>query len=172
MDGNNDAPAPSPSRPVQNGSELPEQLALQGGQPVRRTPWPTYDKGAVFVRRSEEVREDGKVVKSESKLEEIGTIDEAGVFANKHDGKKFGFDENGNLPKDLVGFPDRGMTITVKADKWSKYRIQFIGKGGRILQESLGTPAEYVFRGGEGYVRGKILESNGRTAWTQPVIVK
>ena len=71
------------------------------------------DKGAVFVRRSEETRENGKLVTSETKLEEIGTIDEAGVFANKHDGKKFGFDENGNLPKDLVGFPDRGMTITL-----------------------------------------------------------
>jgi hypothetical protein len=25
------------------------QLALDGGAPVRRTPWPTYDKGAVFI---------------------------------------------------------------------------------------------------------------------------
>ncbi len=54
MDGNDDAPAPSPPRPVQNGSELPEQLALHGGQPVRRTPWPTYDKGAVFVHSEDE----------------------------------------------------------------------------------------------------------------------
>jgi hypothetical protein len=67
---------------------------------------------------------------------------------------------------------DRGITITVKADKWSKYRIQFIGRGGRVLQESLDTPAEYVFRGGEGYVRARIIESNGRIAWTQPVMVK
>jgi hypothetical protein len=41
-----------------------------------------------------------------------------------------------------------------------------------VLQESLDTPSEYVFRGGEGYVRARIIESNGRIAWTQPVMVK
>ena len=67
---------------------------------------------------------------------------------------------------------ERGMTVTVKKDSWSKYRIQFIGKGGRILQESLDSPAEYACRGGEGYVRAKVIESNGRIAWIQPVQVK
>lgn len=67
---------------------------------------------------------------------------------------------------------DRAMTVTVKRDAWSKYRIQFIGKGGRILQESLDSPAEYAFRGGEGYVRAKVIESNGRIAWVQPVNVE
>lgn len=64
----------------------------------------------------------------------------------------------------------RAMTITVKKDSWSKYRIQFIGKGGRVLAESLDSPAEYVFQGNEGYVRAKVLESNGRVAWCQPVM--
>ena len=66
----------------------------------------------------------------------------------------------------------RSMTITIKQDTWAKYRVQFIGRGGRVLHEALESPAEYVFRGGEGYVRAKILESNGRVAWTQPVPVK
>jgi hypothetical protein len=66
----------------------------------------------------------------------------------------------------------RAMTIAVKTDAWSKYRIQFIGKGGRVLREALESPAEYVFRGDEGYVRGKVIESNGRVAWTQPVVLK
>jgi hypothetical protein len=66
----------------------------------------------------------------------------------------------------------RSMTVTVKKDTWSKYRVQFIGKGGRLLQESLDSPAEYVFRGDETYVRAKVLESNGRVAWCQPVVVK
>jgi hypothetical protein len=66
----------------------------------------------------------------------------------------------------------RAMTITVKTDTWSKYRIQFIGKGGRVLREAVESPAEYVFRGDEGYVRAKVLESNGRIAWTQPVMLK
>ena len=66
----------------------------------------------------------------------------------------------------------RSMTVAVKKDAWSKYRIQFIGKGGRVLHEALDSPAEYAFRGDEGYVRAKVIESNGRVAWVQPVEVK
>src|SRR5688572_20621962 len=29
-------------------------LAVHGGDPVRRAPWPTYDKGAVFVHPEDE----------------------------------------------------------------------------------------------------------------------
>ena len=65
----------------------------------------------------------------------------------------------------------RGMTVTVKKDAWAKYRIQFIGRGGRVLHEALDSPADYVFRGDEGYVRAKVIESNGRVAWCQPVLV-
>jgi dTDP-4-amino-4,6-dideoxygalactose transaminase len=32
----------------------PGRLAVHGGEPVRRTPWPTYDKGAVCVQREDE----------------------------------------------------------------------------------------------------------------------
>jgi hypothetical protein len=65
----------------------------------------------------------------------------------------------------------RSMVVTVKKDAWSKYRTQFIGKGGRVVQESLDSPAEYVFRGDEGYVRAKVIESNGRVAWCQPALI-
>ncbi len=63
------------------------------------------------------------------------------------------------------------VTITLKTEPWSKYRIQFVGRGGRILDEALTSPASYRFRGDEGYVRTRIVESNGRLAWTQPVLV-
>jgi hypothetical protein len=63
------------------------------------------------------------------------------------------------------------VTVAVKATAFSKYRIQFIGKGGRVLTESLEPKATYTFRGDEGYVRAKVVESNGRVAWTQPVMV-
>lgn len=63
------------------------------------------------------------------------------------------------------------MVVTVKPHQWSKYRIQFIGRGGRILSESDTTPATYSIKGDEGYVRARILESNGKKAWTQPVMV-
>jgi hypothetical protein len=65
----------------------------------------------------------------------------------------------------------RRLLVEVKPTSFSKYRIQFIGKGGKVLHESVETKAEYVFKGHEGYVRARVLESNGWMAWVQPVIV-
>ena len=65
---------------------------------------------------------------------------------------------------------DKGITITIKETASSKYRIQFIGRNGRLLHEATASPATYTFAGDERYVRAKILESNGRVAWTQPVM--
>ena len=64
---------------------------------------------------------------------------------------------------------DRAITITIKTDSYSKYRVQFIGRNGAILSEAIASPAIYHFKGDELYVRAKVLESNGRVAWTQPV---
>ena len=64
----------------------------------------------------------------------------------------------------------RAMRVVVKQDSWSKYRVQFIGKGGRVLKEETSSPAVYTFAGGEGYVRARVLESNGRMAWLQPAM--
>lgn len=63
------------------------------------------------------------------------------------------------------------MTVTVKKNAFAKYRIQFIGKGGAILHEALDSPATYAFRGPEGYVRARVLDSNGGIAWGQPALV-
>ncbi len=63
------------------------------------------------------------------------------------------------------------IAITIKEDPTAKYRIQFIGKGGKVLKEEIASPARYQIRGDEGYVRGKVLDSNGLIAWTQPVPV-
>ena len=65
---------------------------------------------------------------------------------------------------------DTAITITIREVEWSKYRVQFIGRGGRVLSEVTTSPARYRFRGDEGYVRARILESNGKLAWTQPVM--
>lgn len=62
-----------------------------------------------------------------------------------------------------------GITIKIKEARQSKYRVEFIGSGGKVLAESITNPATYKFKGGEGYVRAKIYESNGKLAWTQPV---
>ena len=63
------------------------------------------------------------------------------------------------------------MTLVVKTNSWSKFRIQFIGAFGKVLHETTTPSATYRFRGDEGYVRARVLESNGLTAWTQPVRV-
>ena len=62
------------------------------------------------------------------------------------------------------------MVVDIKPTAWSKYRVQFIGRGGRVLSEVTANPATYRFVGGEGYVRARVLESNGQMAWTQPVM--
>jgi hypothetical protein len=62
------------------------------------------------------------------------------------------------------------MTIAVRKTTFAKYRIQFVGRNGAVLHEALDSPATYRFTGGEGYVRGRVLESNGAMAWTQPVM--
>ena len=51
----------------------------------------------------------------------------------------------------------------------SRYRVVFVGEGGRVLAESIENPAVYTFRGAERYVRARVTESNGAMAWTQPV---
>ena len=65
----------------------------------------------------------------------------------------------------------RRITLTVKETAFSKYRIQFIGKGGRVLREVTEPSATYDMRGDEGYVRARVVESNGRLAWGQPIMV-
>ncbi len=53
----------------------------------------------------------------------------------------------------------------------SKYTVQFIGKSGKVLKEVMTNPAVYTFNGDEFYVRAKVIESNGKIAWTQPVFL-
>ena len=63
------------------------------------------------------------------------------------------------------------ITIHVKPVSSAGYRIQFIGKGGVLLEEVQGPDATYRIKGTEGYVRAKVLESDGNAAWTQPVML-
>jgi len=47
VDGSNEALVPS--RLLPESETTRQRLALYGGAPVRNAPWPTYDKGAVFI---------------------------------------------------------------------------------------------------------------------------
>ncbi len=64
-----------------------------------------------------------------------------------------------------------GLTLAVKEEPSSRYRIQFIGRHGRVLSEAASATASYTFKGDEAYVRAKVIESNGKIAWVQPVPV-
>jgi len=66
----------------------------------------------------------------------------------------------------------RQMIVTVNATTFSKYRIQFIGENGRVLREVAEPKAVYDIRGDEGYIRARVLESNGQLAWCQPTMVQ
>lgn len=83
---------------------------------------------------------------------------------------------------------DRSVTLKVKVVQQSRYQITFIGAGGKVLKQVSVTPAlpanatslgaarhaeavSYEWKGDEGYVRAKIVDSNGLMAWTQPVVV-
>jgi hypothetical protein len=54
----------------------------------------------------------------------------------------------------------------------TEYYIEFVGKNGRVLQESTGSSARYTVRGDELYIRTRITDSNGRKAWSQPVFLQ
>jgi predicted metal-dependent phosphoesterase TrpH len=67
---------------------------------------------------------------------------------------------------------EKNITIKIKNVKplqLTRYRVLFIGKGSVILKEADTNPAIYQFTGDEMYVRAKIIDSNGKVAWTQPV---
>jgi hypothetical protein len=72
---------------------------------------------------------------------------------------------------DDVVATERSLSVKIKTEGVSKYRVQFIGHGGQILTEATERSATYAFKGNEGYVRAKVIESNGRMAWVQPVSV-
>lgn len=61
------------------------------------------------------------------------------------------------------------MTITVNSGSGVQNTIDFIGKNGELLQRNTADTAAYTFTGNEMYVRAKIVNGAGQTAWTQPV---
>jgi hypothetical protein len=63
------------------------------------------------------------------------------------------------------------LSITIKPTTYSRYRTEFIGAGGKVLAESTGNNPVYQFKGDEKYVRARIIESNAKMAWTQPVFL-
>jgi hypothetical protein len=72
---------------------------------------------------------------------------------------------------DTVETTPKSLSIRVKSEGTAKYRIQFIGQGGRMLTEVPDVSATYTFTADDAYVRARVLDSNGHTAWVQPVMM-
>lgn len=69
--------------------------------------------GTVSVLQQSEERKDGKVVKTDSKMEDVGTLGADGSFTNKKDGKKLTLDDKGAI----TGLPADMGTLTVTGEK-------------------------------------------------------
>jgi hypothetical protein len=63
------------------------------------------------------------------------------------------------------------LTITIRPRSDFKYTTEFVGRGGRVLARTGAMTAVYALRGDEGYVRARVRDSMGYTAWVQPVFV-
>lgn len=68
-------------------------------------------------------------------------------------------------------FDGKTLHISISPTANIKYVTRFIGKYGQILGEINGLEATYKFTGSpsEAYIRAKIISSDGKVAWTQPV---
>lgn len=75
---------------------------------------------------------------------------------------------NGVELEDMI-LDAKSITVKVREKNFARYRVQFIGSGGTVLQETPGLSATYAMKGNEKYVRAKVIDSNGLAAWTQPV---
>ena len=64
------------------------------------------------------------------------------------------------------------MTVTIRERGATKFTTQFIGRGGKVLQTSITPVSTYAIRGDEGYVRARVVDSNGKSAWLQPFVVR
>ncbi|MFH1941110.1 MAG: CehA/McbA family metallohydrolase [bacterium] len=53
-----------------------------------------------------------------------------------------------------------------------KYRTEFIGRGGKVLAESVDLQPIFHLEADVGYVRAKVYDSGGAVAWIQPVFLK
>lgn len=52
----------------------------------------------------------------------------------------------------------------------ARVMTRFIGEGGRLLAQVPGLSPRYMLKGDERYVRASIIDSDGRRAWTQPLL--
>jgi hypothetical protein len=70
-----------------------------------------------------------------------------------------------------IAFDRTTLAIDI-APRWDlEYRTAFIGREGRVLEVASGLEPRYRVSGSEGYVRARVDDSDGLTAWVQPQFV-
>jgi hypothetical protein len=72
--------------------------------------------------------------------------------------------------EDVVVTPSQ-LEVRIRQRGDFKYTTEFIGRGGRVLLRTSANPARYQLAGLEGYVRARVRDSGGFTAWIQPVFI-
>lgn len=90
----------------------------------------------------------------------------AAVLASLESGDFYA--SNGVALRD-VRTSEAGLELTIEPQKSFRYRTEFVGPGGRVLATFDGESAAWRFSGKESYVRARVTDSMGRTAWTQAV---
>jgi hypothetical protein len=63
------------------------------------------------------------------------------------------------------------VTLSIKEQPSSRCAVQFIGRGGRVLNDVSAAPCHCDIAGDERRDRAKATNSNGLMAWTQPVFL-
>ena len=64
-----------------------------------------------------------------------------------------------------------GIELAIRQEWHMAYDTEFVTRGGRVLDREYGLRASYDVRGDEGYVRARVLGSDGSRAWTQPLFL-
>jgi hypothetical protein len=77
----------------------------------------------------------------------------------------------GALLKDIT-VNEHEYSVEVAPMRDCRFTIFFIGKDGKILKKENGMKSKYEFKGGELYVRAKIIATSGEFALTQPAFLK
>lgn len=70
---------------------------------------------------------------------------------------------------DELNISEDGIELSICPEWHFTYDTEFVTRGGRVRAAVNGTRARYDIRGDEGYVRARVLCSDGTRAWTQPI---
>ncbi len=97
------------------------------------------------------------------------SLDAQSILTAMEEGR---FYASNGVELDSIRVSGNTLTVTVHQRGDFKYTIDFIGKGGKVLQRSRARSATYRLKGNETYVRARVTDSMGEHAWVQPVFVR